>query len=187
MVDSGDRRAYFPKIEAKHGKPIDYWFDQLADLPSSRYRDHMAFLINEHGFSQTHANAVAMFYRGSESSSRHPSPQSYLESLAPAQRTLASNIISAVQSLHPELELVMAWNQPMFRQGDDYVFGLSSSAGHLTINPWVPIAELGMDKELASYHILKHTIRIPLDWQVDADLLGQLVAVRLAALGNPTG
>ena len=35
-----------------------------------------------------------------------------------------------------DLDLVIAWNQPMLKQGKDYVFGLSASKAHLLIAPY---------------------------------------------------
>jgi len=180
MASGGNREDYFPKVEAKHGFPVEHWFDQLGMLDSDKYPDQIAFLKNEHGFSQAHANAVVMFYRGSTSSSRYSSPDAYFESLNPAHRTLARAIFAALEQCHPDLELVIAWNQPMLRHGKDYVFGLSASTQHLSINPFSKSVLDSMSDRLTGFDVLKHTFRIPLDWSVDADLLCALVSARIA-------
>ena len=39
---SGERSDYFPVIEAKYGKPVAEWLDELAALGDVRYEDQMA-------------------------------------------------------------------------------------------------------------------------------------------------
>lgn len=179
---TGDRAEYFPKIEAKHGYPIDHWFDQLGLLESNNYRDQVGFLIREHGFSQAHANAVVMFYRGSTTSKRHDSPDEYFQTLSPEQRRLANEIFASIRETHPELELVMAWNQPMLRHGRDYVFGLSASTKHLSMNPFSPAVIDQLRERLTGCEATSHIIRVPLDWEVDTSLLRDMVALRLQEL-----
>jgi hypothetical protein len=41
---SGDRSEFFPAIEKKYGKPIQYWISQLQDLESTKYPDQIALL-----------------------------------------------------------------------------------------------------------------------------------------------
>jgi uncharacterized protein YdhG (YjbR/CyaY superfamily) len=182
MAQSGDRSEYFPKIEAKHGKPIEHWFDQLGMLETDKYPDQVGFLKNKHGFSQSHANAVVMVYRGSESSQRFADPDDYFENLAQKHRELARQIFDTIRRNHPELDLVIAWNQPMLRKGKDYVFGLSASTHHLSINPFTPVALHDLRDTLEGLDVLKHTIRIPLDWTVNEELLEALVTHRIAGL-----
>jgi len=92
-------------------------------------------------------------------------------------------MFAAVQAKYPTLTFEVAWNQPMLRKGKDIVFAVGSSTNHLLIN-------LGSKKvldtfadRLASFEVNKHTIRIPLDWTVNASLLNALVAARLKELG----
>jgi len=179
MAQSGDRSEYFPKIEAKHGKPAEHWFDQLGMLESDKYPDQIGFLKNEHGFSQAHANAVVMFFRGSTTSKRHASPDDYFSKLTPAQKNLAKAIFRAIGERYPELELVIAWNQPMLRNEHDYVFGLSCSTHHLTINPFTRLVLDELAEQLADYDVLKYTIRLPLDYEIDKKLLWNMVRIRL--------
>lgn len=176
---TGDREEYFPAIEAKHGHPVEHWFDQLGMLESTAYPNQMSLLIDGHGFSRTHANAVVMFYRGSSSSKRFATPADYFQSLKPQHRLLTEAIFDAIDSCHPSLERVMAWNQPMLRHGSEYVFGLSASAKHLSINPFSAEVLRQMSSELKGYEVLKHTVRIPLDWSVDQPLLCDMVSRRI--------
>lgn len=179
---SGDRSELFPAIERKHGHPVQFWFDELSRLGPAKYPEQMAHLRQHHGFSQAHANAVVLWHRGSTSARRFDTPDDLLNSLEPTKAHTIRAIFSAITDLFPDLELVVAWNQPMLRRGRHYVFGVSAAARHLTLGPWGddPIGRFA--DRLADYEINKKTIKVPIDWQVDADLLCALVAARLAEL-----
>lgn len=179
---SGDRTRFFPAIEKKHGGPISMWLERLADLGDAKYPEQIAFLRENHGFSQAHANALVMYARNSPSSKRFASADDYFASLDPAAAATARAIFAAIADAFPELELVVAWNQPMLRTGGQYVFGLSAATQHLLINPFSADVLAALADELRGYHVNKHTVRLPIGWGVDADLLRQLVAARLAEL-----
>ena len=53
-----DRESYFPAIEKKHGLPMSYWFDQMKEIGDKKYLEQIAYLRENHGFSQAHANAL---------------------------------------------------------------------------------------------------------------------------------
>lgn len=178
MASSGDRAAHFPAIEKKHGRPIKHWFDQLKKLEDAKYADQLAFL-QEHGFSRAHANAVVMHHRGSTTSRRHSSVDELLDALTPEQADLIRRILDAITKNHPNLESVVAWNQPMLKLGKDYVIGVSASKKHLTIGPWGDEPIEVFAAELAGYESNKKTFKVPLDWKVDAALLNRLVRYRL--------
>jgi hypothetical protein len=59
----GDRTRYWPAIEARYGRPVSDWLTLIAERADQRYPDQVAFLREEHGFSQAHANAVVMYAR----------------------------------------------------------------------------------------------------------------------------
>jgi uncharacterized protein YdhG (YjbR/CyaY superfamily) len=86
-------------------------------------------------------------------------------------------ILAAVGRLRPDLELVIAWNQPMLRTDDGYVFGASLGRRHILIAPWDRdrLEALRPRLEADGYAVNRKTIRIPLDWPVDEALLGELV------------
>lgn len=179
---TGDRSAHFPKIEKKHGKPIAHWFKVLNELGDAKYPEQIALLRERYEFSQAHANAVVMFHRGSTSSKRHDGPSSYFMSLQPAHAKLAKAIFKTIRSKYPKLELVIAWNQPMLKLGDQYVFGLSAAKNHLLINPFSKDVLNQMADRLNDLDVSKHTIRIPLDWHVNASLLQAMVRLRTAEI-----
>jgi uncharacterized protein YdhG (YjbR/CyaY superfamily) len=181
---TGDRSAHFPKIEKKHGKPIAHWFKVLKELGDAKYPEQIALLRERYEFSQAHANAVVMYHRGSTSSKRHDDPNAYFKTLQPAHAKLAKAIFKAIQSKYPKLELVIAWNQPMLKLGDQYVFGVSASKSHILINPFSKVVLQDVSPRLKGLTASKHTVRIPLDWKVDTPLLHAMVRLRIKEIGT---
>ena len=179
---SGDRSKFFPAIEKKHGKPISYWFTLLKDLGEAKYAEQISLLRDHHEFSQAHANAVVMYHRGSKTSKRHDDPNAYFKTLEPTQAKLARAIFAAIQTRYPKLEMVIAWNQPMLKHGDHYVFGLSAAKNHLLVNPFSKRVLESMAPRLKGFEVRKHTVQIPLDWKVNASLLQAIVRARLTEL-----
>jgi uncharacterized protein YdhG (YjbR/CyaY superfamily) len=185
MAPTGDRRAVFPAIEKKHGKPAAYWLKLLADLGAAKYPEQMAFLQERHGFSRAHANALVMYARGSTSSQRFDGPAAYFASIPAKHRALSKKMFAAVQARHPKLTFEVAWNQPMLRLGKDIVFAVSSSTSHVLINLGSKKVLDAFADRLAAFEVNKYTVRVPLDWTVNATLLNALVAARLKELASP--
>ena len=178
---SGDRAAHFPAIERKHGRPVAYYLDELADLGDAKYQEQIDLLRERHGFSRTHANAVVMYARGSTTSRRVDTPEAYFLSLGGEREVTIRSIFDAIATKYPDLELVIAWNQPMLKRGKDYVFGVSAAKHHLLLGPWGGISET-VRAGLKGLEANKKTIRVPVDWTVDAPLLRLMVEERLAQL-----
>ena len=181
---SGDRAAHFPAVEKKYGKPVSHWLKMLADLGDAKYPDQIALLRERHEFSQAHANALVMFARGSPSSKRFANPSEYFASVGPAKAKTIRAIIGAIRKKHPNLELVMAWNQPMLRDGERYVFGMSASTNHLLIAPWDAKVLKSLGAKLKAYEVNKKTVKIPIDWKVDAALLDAMIRPQLSIGGT---
>jgi uncharacterized protein len=181
MTDaSGDRSKFFPAIEKKHGQPVSHFLSELGELTDAKYPEQIAYLRENHGFSQAHANAVVMHFRGSTTSKRFSTPKQFFAQLDPQKKKTSELIFSTIMEKFPKLELVIAWNQPMLRIDGKYVFGLSASKNHLTLNPFSSdVLEL-MESKLAGYKVNKNTFIVPVDWKIDAALLRAMVKARLA-------
>ena len=171
MAHNPDRESFFPKIEKKHGQPMKYWFQVMKDLEGLKYPEQIAFLKEEHGFSQTHANALVMFTKGSKSSKRFDSFADFLKNEEPEKAKVFRKVFKVIQAKYPKTELVIAWNQPMLKFNGEYIFGMSAAKNHLLLAPF----DAGILKKLApmlkDYEVLKKTVRIPVDWNVDEKLL----------------
>ena len=183
MADtSGDRSQFFPAIEKKYGERIQHWISRLQDLETTKYPEQIAYLRENYGFSQAHANALVMYVRGSTTSKRVATPAEFFKGIDPVARKTAKLIFSAITEKYPDHELVVAWNQPMLRQGKAYIIGISVSKNHITINPFSDkVLEL-CAKRLSKYVVKKKTFQVPLDWKVDFPLLHAIAKARLAEL-----
>jgi uncharacterized protein YdhG (YjbR/CyaY superfamily) len=178
----GDRTAHFGAIEKKHGQPAAYWLQLLSELESTKYQDQIDFLREGHGFSQAHANALVMYSRGSTTSRRFDGPDAYLAKLTPQQASKAREILETIQRKFPKFELVTAWNKPMFKLGDAYVFGISVSKNHILLAPFGMNILPKVEKYTKGLVTNKKTIQVPLDWKIDKTLLTALIKARLAEL-----
>lgn len=182
--DDGDRARHFPAIERKHGGPISLWIERLKELGDAKYPEQIAFLRENHAFSQAHANALVMYVRNSPTSKRVKSPDEFFGKLDSTAAATARAIFATITQAHPELELVIAWNQPMLRVAGtkQYVIGLSTTARYMLLNPFSPDVLATHASDLADYTVNKHTFQVPFDWEIDTQLLHHLADARLAEL-----
>ena len=175
---SGDRSQHFPAIEKKHGQPISNWIDRVKDLGEAKYPEQISYLRENFGFSQTHANAVVMYVRGSTSSKKFATPTEYFKTLDPAAAKTVKEIFAAITKKYPKMELVMAWNQPNLRLDGKYIIGVSVAKSHILLNPFSKSVLDDFSEKLTSYKVSKHTFQVPIDWKVNATLLQQLARAR---------
>ncbi len=178
----GSREKYFPLIEKKYGEKMAYWFKVMKELESEKYPAQIAYLRENYGFSQAHANALVMYSRGSESSKRFDTPSQFYKTVTPAQAKTMKAIFKAIQSKYPELELVIAWNQPMLKKDKSYLFGASAATNHILIAPWNQDVLKKYAPKFKEYRVNKKTIALPNDWEVDVKLLKAIMKDSLAAL-----
>jgi uncharacterized protein YdhG (YjbR/CyaY superfamily) len=174
------RESHFPAIEKKHGESMKYWFAVMAKIADEKYPQQIAHLRENYGFSQAHANALVMYSRGSGSAKRFETPAQYYKTIDAKQAKTARAIFNAITSKYPEAELVIAWNQPMMQIDGKYVFGLSASKNHISMSPWSTDVIAKFAPKMKDLVLLKKTIRIPNDWDVDAKLIVAMVKARLA-------
>ncbi len=179
---SGDREAYFPKIEEKDGQPMKYWFSVMKDLEGMKYPEQIAFLKEEHGFSQAHANALVMYSRGSKSSKRFASMDEYLKKHDAVKQKTVRKIFNVIKKKYPKLEIVIAWNQPMLKAGDSYIFGLSILKNHILIAPFDAQVLKAVASMLEGYKVNKKTIQVPVDWKVDEKLVLKIISLNLKSV-----
>ena len=177
-----DRASHFPAIEKKHGKPMAYWFDRMKEVSDWKYAEQIAYLRESHGFSQTHANALVLYSRGSASAHRFDTVDDYFATCDETKRRTVLEVFAAITDAYPDLELVIAWNQPMLKVRGQYVFGVSVHAHHILMAPFSVEVLDQFRGRLASYTVNKKTIKVPVDWAVDATLLRDMAAARIAEI-----
>ena len=114
-ISDGDREKFFPAIEKRYGEKMAYWFAAMKKLEGKKYPEQIAFLRENYGFSQAHANAVVMYSRGSKSSTRHESPAEYFKSIDPKQAKKVREIFKVIKDKrvigHVSLHSVGGWGE----------------------------------------------------------------------------
>jgi uncharacterized protein YdhG (YjbR/CyaY superfamily) len=157
---------------------MEHWFAVMKTVADRSYSEQMVVLQEEHGFSRAHANALVMFSRGSGSAKRFATLDDYLADADPRAQATVRAIFAALLKAQPGGSVVIAWNHPQLKVGDTYLFGVSLAKKHLLIAPWntATLEVFRPRLESAGYTVNKKTIRVPLDWDVDVDLLTAMVA-----------
>lgn len=181
-VDKSDRTYYFPIIEKKYGEPISYWHKVMSELKDLKYPEQISFLKNNHGFSQAHANALVMYSRGSLSSKRFNSLDGYLKEYSSTQKKLVKEILQVFTEKYKKCEVVIAWNKPMIKYGDEYVFTVSVAKNHLLLAPWGKEVLDKFRPVMQDYVVAKKTFQVPLDWKVDKKLLLAMAKERISEI-----
>ena len=181
-VSDGDRKKYFPLIEKKYGEKMSYWFKVMKQLEGDKYPVQIAHLRENYGFSQAHANALVMYSRGSESSKRFDTPAEYFKTVTPTQAKTMKAIFKAMTSKYPQLELVVAWNKPMLKFENHYIFGIAAATNHILIAPWNQDVLKKYSPKFKEFKVNKKTIALPNDWAVDSKVLQAIAKESLAAL-----
>lgn len=154
---------------------MKYWFQVMKDLEGLKYPEQVAFLKEEHGFSQAHANALVMYSRGSKTSKRFSTFAEYLKQEDPDKSKTIKKVFRLIQTKFPKTELVIAWNQPMIKYNGEYIFGMSAAKNHLLLAPFDPKILKKLAPMLEDYVVLKKTVRVPIDWKVDEKLLFSMI------------
>jgi len=175
-----DRASYFPAIEKKYGLPMSYWFEQMRQIADRKYPEQIAFLRENHGFTQAHANALVLYSRGSTTSKRYNTVDEYLAQFDETKRDTVLKIFAAITTKFPKLETVIAWNQPMLKYENAYVFGVTVLKNHLLMAPWSKDVLEEFAPRLTALEVNKKTIKVPVDWKVDVKLVRDMAAARIA-------
>jgi len=182
MTGTGDRTRHWPAIERRHGLPVTHWLDVIAQHDGKRYVEQIAFLREEHGFSQAHANAIVMYARGSMTSQRFSTLDDYLLEKDPTGAATVRAIFEGLVARHPGTSVEIAWNQPFLTRDGQRRFSVGVMRDHLLAAPWSSEVLRAFRTTLERDHGLtvnKKTFRLPLDWEVDEALLDAIVIAEL--------
>ena len=152
----------------------------MKEIKDEKYPQQIAYLRENYGFSQAHANALVMYSRGSTSAKRFETPADYYKTVDAKQATTMRKIFKMIQTKYPKTELVIAWNQPMLKLGNDYIFGATATKKHILMAPWSTDVLADFADRLEHLDLKKKTIGIPNDWKVEEKLILDMVKARIA-------
>jgi len=102
--------------------------------------------------------------------------------LEPTKAKTIRSVIDSVLSQFPELETKISWNVPTIHRNGKYVVGICAYKHHLTFSPWSSRVVEDFRVRLNRFVCFKKCFQIPVDWEVDRELLRDLVRARLAEL-----
>lgn len=115
-------------------------------------------------------------------SPKFKSIEEYLASLDPAKARTLRAIIDLILTQFPELESKISWNVPHIHRNGKYVIGLCAYKRHLTFSPWSPRVIEDFKLKLGNFVLFKNCFQIPVDWEIDRELVTDLVRARLAEI-----
>jgi uncharacterized protein YdhG (YjbR/CyaY superfamily) len=110
------------------------------------------------------------------------SVEEYLKSIDPIKATTLKSVMDLILTQFPELESKIAWNVPAIHRDGKYVAGVVAYKKHLTFSAWSPQIIEDFQERLKPYVVFKNCFQIPVDWEVDEELVKDLVRARLAEL-----
>jgi uncharacterized protein YdhG (YjbR/CyaY superfamily) len=113
---------------------------------------------------------------------RFNSVEEYLASLDPTKERTLGSVIDLILTQFPELESKLSWNVPTIHRNGKYVVGLCAYQNHLTFSAWSSRVIEDFKVRLEKFVVFKNCFQIPVDWQIDRELVKDLVRARLAEL-----
>jgi uncharacterized protein len=189
-TSDGDRARHWPTIESRYGRPITDWLALVAERSGERYPQQIAFLREEHGFSQAHANAVVMCARGSPSAKRFGTLDDYLAAADGTGAETVRRILDGLVARHPGSTVEIAWNQPFLVLAGRRLFSVGVLRAHLLAAPGSVAVLDAFRVRLTTVNGLivnRRTFRLPIDWDIDEQLLDAMVAAELAHDSDGSG
>lgn len=118
------------------------------------------------------------------SSPKFHSVQEYLASVDPVKAGTLRAIIGLILAEFPELESKISWNVPTIHRKGKYVAGVCAYKRHLTFSAWSPRIIEDFKERLEKFVVMKNCFQIPVDWEIDVELVKDLVRARLAELDS---
>ncbi len=158
---------------------MSFWFDQMAEISNRKYPEQIAYLRENFGFTQTHANALVLYARGSTTSRKYENVDQYLAQFDETKQATVRSIFTSMTKKYPTMEVVIAWNHPFGKIGDRYILGVSVHQKHILLGPARTEVLTDLASELTPYVVNKKTFKVPVDWKVDAKLMCEIVELTI--------
>src|ERR1700730_7159952 len=102
------------------------------------------------------------------------SVEEYLASLDPTKERTLRSVIDLILTQFPELESKISWNVPTIHRNEKYVVGVCAYKSSRVIEDF--------KVRLGKFVLFKNCFQIPVDWEIDRELVKDLVRARLAEL-----
>ncbi len=101
----------------------------------------------------------------------------YLEAIPnPSQRERTEEVLEWIHKKYPELQMRIAWNQPMFTDHGTFIIGFSISSKHLACAPeMVGMKHFSEEIKKAGYEQTMMLMKFPWNKPVDYELLGRMI------------
>ncbi len=135
MATNPDRSSYFLAIKKKYEQPMSYWFDQMKEISDRKYPEQIAYLRENYGFTQAHANPLVPYSRGSTTSRRYNNMDEYLKQFDDTKQETVRSFFKAMTGKYRKMEVVTAWNHPFGKIGDRYIIGVPVHQNHILLGP----------------------------------------------------
>lgn len=101
--------------------------------------------------------------------------EEFYDSLPADQEQATRRLVAFVCREYPDLELVLAWNQPMFKLGSKYLIGFMPTRKHINLLTVSDDAVNHLVEDLDGYRHGKRSISLPFNWEIDADLIAKVI------------
>jgi uncharacterized protein len=108
--------------------------------------------------------------------------EEYLASVDPIKEQTLRSIIELILTQFPEMESKIAWNVPTIHRNGKYVVGVCAYKNHLTFSVWSSQIIEDFKARLEKFVVFKNCFQIPVDWEIDQELVKDLVQARFAEL-----
>ena len=105
--------------------------------------------------------------------------EDFFSSLPSDQQIAIKRFVDHVAKNFPELELVLAWNQPMFKSGKKYIIGFMPTKKHINLLTVSDDAINHLSQELEGYRHGTRSISLPFDWEINAELFEKVIDFQL--------
>ena len=123
--------------------------------------------------------------------SKFTSVEDYFASLDVVKAGTLRSVFDHILKQFPELRAKISWNVPTIHRQGKYVVGVCAYKRHLTFSAWSPRVIEEFKVRLSKFVVMKNCFQIPVDWEIDEQLVQDLVRARLAELSGqryvPTG
>ena len=107
----------------------------------------------------------------------------YFASVDDTKAATLHRVLDVIATNFPDSSVKLAWNTPQIQIAGKYVFGMSAAKNHLSFAPWSEAVMASFAERLAPYETTKGLFKVPVDWDVDQQLIADMISARMAELG----